>query len=159
MKPYILLTFITITTLTFSCKKPTNGINNTYTNEMIIGMHPGFAPAGSPSYYYLINSTGVYQDTTNTKLTVQQYKFDYKLSDAKYNQVKSILKQIPDALLKENGQHYRSPYAADCGTNSVTTTINGATYTWTIEECTDSMPTYVKPFADNLNAVTNILRQ
>ncbi|MEZ5016176.1 MAG: hypothetical protein R2800_03935 [Flavipsychrobacter sp.] len=159
MKLYTLFTVIAIAAVTTSCKKPTDGITNRNTSEMIIGTHPGFAPAATPSHYYLINNTGAYEDTTNTKPNVQQYKFDYKLSQAKYDQVKSLLNQIPEALLKENGKSYRSPNTADCSGNMVTTVIDGTTYTWSMEDCTEGMPDYVKPFADNVSAAVNILRQ
>lgn len=161
MKPYLLTSIIALSIITsLSCKKKDTNTSSTYvTAESItIAALPGFAPANTPTKFFLINKTGVYQDTTNTDPQTVNFKFDYQLSSTKHNQVKTLLSQIPASILQENGQYYNDSLTADCGINVVTAVINGATYKWSMEECTEGLATHVKPFASSVGAAVTTLQ-
>lgn len=160
MKPSTLFfSLIAAITITFAaCKKEENA---TYVNASSITIirHPGFAPAGTPSDYFLINNEGVFKDTTTVPGKNDGHQFNYQLDEQKYDQVKYILNEVPDVLLKMNGQELEnSNDYADCARHRVKATINGTDYEWTFEDCTDGMKKNEKAFADKIIALNSTLK-
>ncbi|MCB0699554.1 MAG: hypothetical protein KDC11_06870 [Chitinophagaceae bacterium] len=158
MKPYFLLSILSLTLITVSCKK-NKGDNNTITtgnvtaDSMILYTNGGFTP--QPVWkFYKINGQGAWEDTTSLPSVSNPNNFNVQMSATKYGQVKFILNEVPAQLLNENNSQYvNGVNLADCPMRKVTVYINGNTYVWYMEECTDGMPSYVKPFADKVNTV------
>ncbi len=160
MRSYLILSFIAVLCVAASCKRKDNQVTFATAESITIARHPGFAPTGTLLYFFHIDQSGAYQDTAADKpgSNPSSLNYDYQLSADKYNQVKSILTEVPSTILEQNGAQYRDPNIADCSFSKVTAVINGTTYNWTFEECTDAMPEEVKAFAEKVKHTVNTLK-
>lgn len=164
MKPvkFFIFMAIAIATIT-SCKKNndddpggTNG--NTVTADSIILSHRGGFPATLNSSNFLLASAMLMQDTITHDTVRTPHNFTVTLSNADHNKVKHLLSNIPNSILQENHKHYGTKYTVDCSFTILTAYINGQTYQWEFEDCTDSMPAHARQYGTEVSQAIQYLK-
>lgn len=162
MKPYLIYSLVALISLSIlSCNKKNNNSNDAWVSVDSMEIHKGvpFGPSGEQDRFFLITKTGVYEDTGYVPTVPPgpyQHKYDYKLSDQKYQLVKHLLNEMPSSMFAEDNTYYTDG-RTDCGINSVRVPFAGKKYYWSFDKCPGDIPTAVKQFAEKVQTSTIIL--
>ncbi len=148
---YACLVMIFATGIT-SCRKKDNPKRYNTADSMKMRYNGGFTPVADLRIYSLANGT-VLEDTS----TPPDNMYDIDLGQEKYNAAAYILREVPGALLKENGKQYGTDKYPDAGGVQLTAHIKGVAYTWYFSDYTGEMPEYARVFADKLFSIKQTL--
>lgn len=108
---------------------------------------------------YSISANAVKEDTSHRVGDTTIYQFDKIIEAGKAEQVKSLLHEIPEMLIKEQLILIGEPrFEADGTATYVIIYKGGKKYTYLIAGDISALPEYLKPFAQKVQQAFTILR-
>jgi len=153
MKHLVTLLLLTIVVGT-GCTKKKN--NYTITGDYLIVGNAGGFTNGGPTTYYLINNGELRSDNTVSSVhpvdNISDFKFNTRLPDADYQQVKRLPSLVPAELLSRNGQQIGDPFV-DAGYTDVRTSVGGVAYRWYMQADQSKSSDAIRQFVDSLQIV------
>lgn len=162
MKPTKLIMMAIAVITIVSCKKdkgddPATTSGDTVTADSIILAYKTNFPSLWYSSNHLLTSSKLMQDTTSHDTVWTPKNFTITRNNADHNKVKHLLYTIPSQILNENGTHYGVEAGLDCPFTVLTAYINGQTYRWEFEDCTDSIPAHALQYTMDVSAAVQYL--
>lgn len=143
-----------------SCEDKVTIMSNN-TDYILFGHFAGFCVGEQCIQIYKLTDTDLFEDTMDQYPNSQApYDGDYtRLSDERFQMVKSLVNQVPEQLLTSQDTIIGSPDAADGG--GVYFAINNGAETrfWLIDQVESNLPEYLIPFKKSINAAVEQLTQ
>jgi len=150
----IIICILVSVTLLFSCKKEAF-VQPEY---IIFGAIQGDCADGCRFVYYLDDTKLTEDPTVKYFSTGNLANFSTTLSNDKFLLAKDLINKVPTALTQTNRTLFIDLNASNPNLWYAEIKLNGRTFSWTFDNSPSSTPTYLKPFADEVIAVSNSIR-
>lgn len=150
-----LICSLLILLLFISCKKEDNTNTATY-DYLIFGHFYGMCWSEECVETYKLTTNSLYEDTLDDYMH-NSFSFT-QLSQAKFNQVSSLLNNISNDLLNETDTIIGCPDCADQGGVYVQISENGIVKRWLIDQA-NVAPQSIQDFKEEINEKIGIINQ
>lgn len=140
--------------LLFSCKKETF----VQPDYIVFGAIQGDCANGCRFVYYL-DATKLTEDPTVKYFSTSNLSnFTTTLSNDKFLLAKDLINKVPTALTQTNRMLFVDLNASNPNLWYAEIKLNGRIFSWTFDNSPSSTPAYLKPFAEEVIAVSNSIR-
>ncbi len=138
----------------FSCKKE----EFVQPDYIVFGAFQGDCADGCRFVYYLDNNKLTEDETVKYFSTQNLAIFTTTLPNDKFLLAKDLLNKVPTALTETNRTLFIDLNASNPNLWYAEIKLNGRVFTWTFDNSPSSTPSYLKPFADEVIRVSNLIR-
>ena len=140
--------------LLFSCNKD----EFVQPDYIVFGAIQGDCDNGCRFVYYLDNSKLSEDETVKYFSARNLAIFTTSLSNDKFLLAKDLLNKVPVALTKTNRTIFIDLNAGNSNLWYAEIKLDGRVYNWTFDNSPSGTPSYLKPFADEVIKVSNLIR-
>ena len=149
----LFLGFFAISIL-FSCNNDNEENDKSQFDYLIFGTSNGECLGESCTETFKITNTTLYEDILDTPY--RNFEF-VALENAKFNQVKDLIKFFPTQLLYQNQTVFGCPDCLDQGGIYIQYSKNGIIKSWRIDQDKSQIPKYLRSFVVKVNEKIGII--
>jgi hypothetical protein len=157
MNKYICFGFFMSILFFTSCHKDGDSIvgNGDY---LIFGRFYGFCVGEGCVETFKLTDTSLFEDTKDGYRATEGFNF-VELSNQKFNLVKDLADMVPAELLKEEEKTFGGPDTYDQGGLIIQISSGKKIKTWILDQNKLSLPSYLHPIRDSINAKIDLIGQ